>query len=269
MRPGSIRGGQRRLRGLADRKGGGIRRGTPSDAGGGNLPRRGQDPGARLSREKPKGVAILPGDSASRWSQPFAAARGVVPLHPITEIRKIPPIRRKGVRVDRRPPERGPRIIDRPGPGQIRLIDDDGKQLGIVSIVEALRIAEEKELDLVEIAPNADPPTCRLLDYGKFKYQQTKNLRQSKKPVQRRKEVKLRPKTEEHDFQVKVQRARRFLEKGHKVLVTMMFRGREAVHMDIGKDLLMRFAREVEDIAKVEKEPLREGNRLNMILVHK
>jgi len=108
------------------------------------------------------------------------------------------------------------------------------------------------------------------MDYGKFKYQQTRKTRGSKKTPVRRKEVKLRPKTEAHDFNVKVERARRFLEKGHKVLVTMMFRGREAVHMDLGKNILVRFAEALTDIAKLEKEPSREGrNRLDMILVHK
>ena len=147
---------------------------------------------------------------------------------------------------------------------------DDGKQLGIMSVADALAIAEEKELDLVEIAPQADPPTCKLMDYGKFRYQQTRKTRHSKKSVQRRKEVKLRPKTETHDFNVKVERARRFLEKGHKVLVTMVFRGREAVHIHLGNDLLMKFARSLEECAKLEKEPSREGrNKVGMILVHK
>ncbi|MEM7233004.1 MAG: translation initiation factor IF-3 [Planctomycetota bacterium] len=172
--------------------------------------------------------------------------------------------------MSRLPPERGPRIIDRPRPGQIRLIDDDGSQLGIVSIADAVRMAEERTLDLVEIAPQADPPTCKLMDYGKFKYQQTKKTRQSKKSVVRRKEVKLRPKTEDHDFHVKVERARRFLDKGHKVLVTMIFRGREAVHIDLGKAQLFKFAEALDEIAKMEKEPSREGrNKVDMILVHR
>jgi translation initiation factor IF-3 len=165
---------------------------------------------------------------------------------------------------------KGPRILTIPRPGSVRLIDEEGKQLGIMELREALAIAEERELDLVEIAPTAVPPTCKLMDYGKYKYQQTKKTRGQKKPVTRRKEVKLRPKTEEHDFQVKVERARRFLTKGHKVLVTMMFRGRETVHIDLGKGLLTRFASALEDCAKVEKEPSREGrNRMDMILVSK
>jgi len=167
--------------------------------------------------------------------------------------------------------DRGPRIVterDRGGP--CRLIDDEGNQLGILEIQDAFRLAQEKELDLVEFVGTTTPRTCKLLDFGKFRYQQTKKTRGQKKPVHRRKEVKLRPKTEEHDFLVKVDRARRFLAKGHKVLVTMMFRGREMVHIDLGKDLLVRFAGVLADCAKVEKEPSREGrNKLDMILVAK
>ena len=142
--------------------------------------------------------------------------------------------------------------------------------MGIMEVSEALQIANEREVDLVEIAPNSDPRTCKLMDFGKYKYQQTKKSRGQKKPVNKRKEVKLRPKVGEHDFRVKVERARRFLGKGHKVLVTMMFRGREMAHTDLGMKLLERFAGELEDCSKVEKEPSREArNRMNMILVSK
>jgi translation initiation factor IF-3 len=147
------------------------------------------------------------------------------------------------------------------------VVDEEGKQLGIMDVAQALAIGEERELDLVEIAPTASPPTCKLMDYGKFKYQQTKKSRQQKKSVHQRKEVRLRPKTEEHDFQVKVERARRFIAKGHKVLVTMIFRGREAVHMENGKQILLKFAQKLDDCAKVEKEPSREArNKMDMIL---
>ncbi len=139
-----------------------------------------------------------------------------------------------------------------------------------MEVSEALQIANEREVDLVEIAPNSDPRTCKLMDFGKFRYQQTKKSRGQKKPVNKRKEVKLRPKVGEHDLRVKVERARRFLGKGHKVLVTMMFRGREMAHVELGMELLERFARELEDCCKVEKEPSREArNRMNMILVSK
>ena len=167
--------------------------------------------------------------------------------------------------------QKGPRILsERDVGGSCRLIDEKGDQMGVMEISEALLIAGEREVDLVEIAPNSDPRTCKLMDFGKFRYQQTKKNRGQKKPVNKRKEVKLRPKVGDHDFNVKVERARRFLGKGHKVLVTMMFRGREMVHVDLGMDLLQRFAGELEDCSKIEKEPSREArNRMNMILVNK
>jgi len=136
--------------------------------------------------------------------------------------------------------------------------------------VQAKALADERELDLVLLAATAKPPTCKLMDYGKFKYEQKKKAHGQKKQVTRRKEVKLRPKTEEHDFLFKVERAKHFLGKGHKVLVTMVFRGREHVHMDLGKDLLDRFAKALEGCARLEKPPSREGrNKMDMILVGK
>ena len=139
-----------------------------------------------------------------------------------------------------------------------------------MEVSEALAIAEERGLDLVEMAATATPPTCKLMDYGKYKFDQKKKGRGQKKHVQRRKEVKLRPKCDEHDFKIKLDRARRFLEKGHKVQVTMMFRGRESVHLQLGRDLLNRFSTDLEDVSKIEQAPSREGrNRMVMILVHK
>lgn len=162
------------------------------------------------------------------------------------------------------------RIIDRPRRGTVRLIAEDGEQVGIVEIDEALALGEERGLDLVEIAPNLDPPTCRLMDYGKFKYQQKKKSNKQKRTIQRRKEIKLRPKIGQHDFDVKIDHARVFIEKGHKVLVTMVFRGRESMHLELGKELLAKFAKTLEDIVKIEQEPAREGrNRMNMILAGK
>jgi len=160
------------------------------------------------------------------------------------------------------------RVIDRPGPGQVRLIGDDGKQIGVIEIVEALDLAETQDLDLVELNPNSDPPTCKLMDYGKFKYNSSK--KQGKTKVLKRKEVKMRPKTEKHDFDVKLKNARRFLDAGHKVLVTMIFRGREQRHPDLGIDLLNRFALALDEIAKVERPPAKEaGNRMSMLLSSK
>ena len=161
-------------------------------------------------------------------------------------------------------------MIYRARPGQVRVIDDEGNQLGILEVAEAVELAEERGLDLVEMAAMADPPTCKLMDYGKYKFDQKKKGRGQKKTVQRRKEIKLRPKCEEHDYQVKLTRARDFLEKGHRVQVTMMFRGRESIHVQLGRELLMRLAGEVEELAKIEQLPSREGrNRMVMVFVHK
>ncbi len=161
-------------------------------------------------------------------------------------------------------------MIDRPRPGVVRVIDENGVQLGIMDVVEALRLAEERSLDLVEMAATAKPPTCKLMDFGKYKYEQKKKSHGQKKPILRRKEIKLRPKIEENDFNVKVNHARGFLQKGHKVLVTMMFRGREAIHGELGKELLVRFAKALEDCARVEKEPSKDTrNRMDMMLAPK
>jgi translation initiation factor IF-3 len=161
-------------------------------------------------------------------------------------------------------------VIDRPFPGQIRVIDENGEQMGIMEIRDALQVAEDRGLDLIEIAPNEVPPTCKLLEYGKYKYQQKKKTHKQKKPVHRRKEIKLRPKTDEHDFMVKLNHGRRILEKGHKVQVTMVFRGREAVHLNLGRALLLRFAESLVDISKIESAPAQEGrNRMNMVLTRK
>lgn len=138
-----------------------------------------------------------------------------------------------------------------------------------MGLVEALDLANEKELDLVEMNPNSDPPLCKIMDFGKFKYDQSKNSKQIQK-VRKIKEVKLRPKTEKHDFDVKLRRARSFLDEGHKVLVTMVYRGREQRHPELGREVLMRFFADLEDLAKMEREPLQEArNRMAMVLAKK
>ena len=148
----------------------------------------------------------------------------------------------------------------------MRLIGEDGKQVGVVDLAAALELATEQELDLVELNPNSDPPTCKLMDFGKFKYTSSKKAGKGAK-VRRRKEVKMRPKTEQHDFDVKLRNAKRFLQGGHKVLVTMVFRGREQRHPELGLELLNRFALSLEEIAKVERPPAKEaGNRMSMLL---
>lgn len=151
---------------------------------------------------------------------------------------------------------------------EVRLVDDAGEQLGVMSPREAMKIAAEKNLDLVEVAPNAVPPVCRIMNYGKFKYEQSKKEREAKKnqKVINIKEVKLRPNIEENDFQTKAKNAVKFLQAGDKVKVTIMFRGREITHPELGKSLCERLAADVKDIAKVEKEAKVEGRNMIMIL---
>ena len=151
---------------------------------------------------------------------------------------------------------------------EVRVIDPDGKQLGILPLYEALRTATTLELDLVEVSPKSEPPVCRIMDYGKFKYQQRKKDQEAKKKqvVIHLKEVKMRPKTEEHDFQFKVRNMERFLKEGNKIKVTMVFRGREMAHTDIGKNLLIRVVNEIKEWGKVEQDPRFEGRNCVMIL---
>ncbi|MGE5592104.1 MAG: translation initiation factor IF-3 [Betaproteobacteria bacterium] len=154
---------------------------------------------------------------------------------------------------------------------EIRLIDENGEQLGIMVVREGLRIAAEKGLDLVEVAPNAKPPVCRLLDYGKYKYEQAKRDREARKKqrIMDIKEVRMTPKIEGHDFQVKVRNAQKFLQDGDKVKATVRFRGREIVHADIGRALLLDLAEEVKDYGVIEREPRVEGKHMIMVLAPK
>ena len=150
----------------------------------------------------------------------------------------------------------------------MRLIDDQNNQLGVLSIDAALRIASEKGLDLVEVAPQASPPVCRLMDYGRYKFETIKKEKDQrrKQNVIKLKEMKLRPKVAEHDFQTKFKGLKQFLEAGEKVKVTIMFRGREMVHQDIGRKILDRVASDAKDFAVIERTPLLEGKNLFMIL---
>ena len=151
---------------------------------------------------------------------------------------------------------------------EVRVIDPDGKQLGILPLYEALRTATTLELDLVEVSPKAEPPVCRIMDYGKFKYQQRKKDQEAKKKqaVIHLKEVKMRPKTEPHDFEFKVRHIERFLKEGNKIKVTMVFRGREMAHTDIGKNLLIRVVEAIKEWGKVEQDPRFEGRNCVMLL---
>lgn len=148
------------------------------------------------------------------------------------------------------------------------MIDPEGNQLGIKSTKEAMAIALEFDLDLVEIAPQASPPVCRIMDYGKFKYEQTQKIKKAKKHQSTivLKEIKLRPKIENHDFETKKRHVRRFLESGAKVKVTIMFRGREMTHTELGRKLLERLAEEVTDIGVMESMPKLDGRNMIMIM---
>ncbi|MCD6526383.1 MAG: translation initiation factor IF-3 [Desulfuromonas sp.] len=151
---------------------------------------------------------------------------------------------------------------------EVRVVDDAGEQLGVMPVKDALEVAMERGLDLVEVSPSAKPPVCRIMDYGKFKYQQQKRAAEAKKKTARveLKEVKLRPKTEIHDFKVKVKNVRRFLDAGNKVKVTIMFRGREVTHPEFGRELLKRVAEEVADIGVVEFFPSMQGRFMHMVM---
>ena len=154
---------------------------------------------------------------------------------------------------------------------EISLIGNDGEQLGVFPTQEALNMAEEKGQDLVEVAPNSNPPVCRIMDYGKFKYQQSKRAHEAKKKqkIIHVKEVKLRPNTDQHDYDFKLKNAFRFLESGDKVKVLVFFRGREIVHRENGQKLLVRATKTLEDIAVVEQEARQEGRTLCMIFAPK
>jgi translation initiation factor IF-3 len=154
---------------------------------------------------------------------------------------------------------------------QIRVIDTGGEQLGIMHPRDALKIAQEKELDLVLVSDKADPPVCRIMDYGKFKFEQEKKAREARKKQHTSdvKEVKMRYKIEEHDYHVCLNRAERFLKAGDKVKATVNFRGREIQHADLAEALLKRMAGDLQEIAEVQQNPKREGRNMMMMLAPK
>lgn len=160
------------------------------------------------------------------------------------------------------------RINNRIRAREVRLIDENGVQVGIVPIRDALSMAEERGLDLVEVAPNAVPPVCRILDYGKFRYEQSKKEREARKNQKQVevKQIRLEPKTDEHDLEVKAKQARRFLLEGDKVKFNLRFRGREIFHQEIGQEMLERMAEELRDISVVEQRPTMEGRVLTLLL---
>ena len=160
------------------------------------------------------------------------------------------------------------RVNDQIRISPIRLIGDDGEQIGIVSIDDARDRAEAKGLDLVEVAPDARPPVVKMMDYGKFKYEQARAAREAKKKQHQIqvKEVKFRPGIEEHDYDFKVRHARRFLDEGNKVRLTMMFRGRQITHSELGREVLDRLRGDLADVGKVESEPSFEGRVMFMVM---
>ena len=161
-----------------------------------------------------------------------------------------------------------PRINEEIRAREVRVVSADNDQLGIMSVRDALAMAEEQHLDLVEVAPNGKPPVCRIMNYGKYRYEQQKREKEAKKKQKTftLKEVKLRPHIEDHDFYVKLKNAAKFLGDGNKVKVTIMFRGRELSHPELGLNVLTRFAGELTDQAVVEKEAKLEGRNMTMIL---
>ena len=164
-----------------------------------------------------------------------------------------------------------PRINEEIRARELRVVGPENEQIGIMSGREALALAEEKHLDLVEIAPNAKPPVARIMNYGKYRYEQQKREKEAKKKqkIVTLKEVKLRPHIEDHDFYVKMKNASKFLGEGNKVKVTIMFRGRELSHPELGMAVLTRFAEELKETASIEKAAKLEGRNMTMILVSK
>ena len=148
------------------------------------------------------------------------------------------------------------------------MIDNDGKMLGVYPVLDAIQLASTKSLDLIEIAPNATPPTCRIMDYGKWKYEQKRKEKDAKKKrtVITVKEIQIRPRTDDHDLGVKMKNARKFLLEGNKVKINLRFQGREMAHQQVGKDLLARVAEQLGDLAVVEMAPKMEGRQLFLIM---
>ncbi len=167
--------------------------------------------------------------------------------------------------------EKGHQINEDIRDKEVRLVSADGEQLGIMSAREALEKAEEANLDLVKISPNAVPPVCKLMDYGKFKFEQTKREKEAKKNqrVVEIKEVRMSPSIDSNDFNVKLRNAQKFLAEGDRVKVTVRFRGREMAHTEIGKDLLLKFAEQCAEVAGMDKEPKLEGRHMSIFLASK
>jgi translation initiation factor IF-3 len=168
----------------------------------------------------------------------------------------------------RRTKDRGPRSNNRISSPDVQVIASDGENLGVMNTNEAISMAKNQGLDLIEIAANANPPVCKIMDIGKYKYdlQKKANLAKKKQKIVSLKEIKLRPGTEAHDYNFKIKNAKKFITKGDKVKFTVKFRGREMQHTDLGKDLMNRIIEETKDIAKIESKPKFEGRQMVMII---
>lgn len=169
------------------------------------------------------------------------------------------------------PKNDGPRVNREIEARSIRLVGADGEMIGVVTLREGLVMAEEAGLDLVEVSPNAEPPVCKILDFGKFKYeaQKKKNEAKKKQKVIEVKEIKLRPAIDDNDYAVKMRNMRKFLEEGDKVKVTLRFRGRELAHQDLGMKVLERVKAELDELGKVEQHPKMEGRQMVMVIAPK
>ncbi|XAT61383.1 translation initiation factor IF-3 [Rhodobacteraceae bacterium Araon29] len=168
------------------------------------------------------------------------------------------------------PPSRetGPRVNDRIRCPEVRLIGAEGENVGVVSPERAIELAENAGLDLVEISPNAEPPVCKIMDFGKYKYEQQKRESEARKKqkIIEIKEIKFRPGTDTHDYDVKMRNVFKFLENGDKVKITLRFRGREMAHLNLGRELLERVAEDVQEMGKVENMPKMEGRQMTMMI---
>ncbi|MCA3640463.1 MAG: translation initiation factor IF-3 [Methylobacterium sp.] len=169
------------------------------------------------------------------------------------------------------PAKDGPRINRDIRVREVQVIDADGSNKGVLNVFDAIQIAEEQGLDLVEVAPNATPPVCKIMDYGRFRFQEQKKAAEARKKqkVIEIKEIKLRPAIDDHDYGVKMKAMKGFFDEGNKVKITLRFRGREMAHQDIGMKVLDRVKQDIVDIAKVEQEPSFEGRQVVMVLAPK
>jgi translation initiation factor IF-3 len=174
----------------------------------------------------------------------------------------------KGIN-DRHPQDRGQRINDQIRISPVRLIGVQGEQLGVVPTAQALDLAREANLDLVEVAAAERPPVCKIMDFGKFRYQQSRKGQQKKPHQQKLKEIRVRPKTGDHDVETKINQARKFLEHKDKVLLNVLFRGRELQHIDEGRRIIIHMVEKLTDLAKIEKAPSMEGKRMTAMLAPK